>query len=366
MAYPYHFININCHEVTLSDILSNTITPSSDFEPKTFSFIKNWLKGVESFKLHTSGSTGKPKEITLTRNQLQQSAKRTIAALGVSENDTAFVCLDTKYIAGKMMLVRALEGNMKIIAVEPVSNPLQKLSPQTTISFAAFVPLQLQEMLKHTDCIQKLNQMKAIIIGGGAVNTSLQKETKKLSCPVYATYGMTETVSHIALQRLNGREASDHFTVLPGIIIEVDDRGCLVIQLPEFEQKIVTNDLVELMAPNGFRWLGRLDNVINSGGFKISPEKIEKIVENSCNELTMGKSFFICGLPDDRLGQKLVLAIEGYPVSGEKKILSALKQHLHPYEVPKQIFYIREFIRTDTGKINRLKTSSQLPVSGDQ
>ncbi len=358
LTSPHDLIHVSNREVQLTDILSSGATPLSDFESETFSFIRNWLLDVDSFRINTSGSTGTPKEITLTRKQLQQSAQRTISALHLNQNDTALICLDTKYIAGKMMLVRAFESNMKIVAVEPTSNPLLKLSSDTPISFAAFVPLQLQEMLKNEDCIQKLNRMKAVIIGGGAMHATLQHETSKLPCPVYATYGMTETVSHIALQRLNGKEASDHFTVLSGIEIQVDDRGCLVIRLPEFEEKIATNDLVDLISPTSFRWLGRFDNVINSGGYKIHPEKVEKVVESIFQERMVDRPFFISGIPDDRLGQKLILIIEGFPISGQNKILSTLQQHLHPYEVPKQIFNIREFNRTETGKIDRLKTAA--------
>lgn len=356
--YSHKAIWINNREVTLTEILSGGGMPSSEFESHTFSFIKNWVQGIDFIKLQTSGSTGEPKEITLTRDQLEKSAQRTIKAIALDKEHVAFVCLDTKYIAGKMMLVRALESDMKIIASEPTANPLHKISSDARISFAAFVPLQVQEMLKHPDSIKKLNQMKAIIVGGGEVNASLQTEIKKLQCAVYATYGMTETVSHIALQRLNGKEASNSFTSLPGVAIEIDERGCLVIQLPEFQEKIKTNDLVELEGPTDFRWLGRFDNVINSGGFKISPEKIEKIIESIFQERAIVRQFFVCGLPDSRFGQKLILVIEGFPISGGKKILAALSQQLHPYEVPKQILHIREFILTDTGKINRLKTAS--------
>jgi O-succinylbenzoic acid--CoA ligase len=358
MVYTHHSININGQEVKITNILSGEVTSSSEFETETFSFIQNWLQNVESYKLQTSGSTGTPKEIVLTRKQLQQSAQRTIKAFSLTENDIAFICLDTKYIAGKMMLVRAFESNMKILAVEPSSNPLQKVSSDTSNTFAAFVPLQLQEMLKHSGSIKKLNQFKAIIVGGGAVNSSLQNEIKKISCPVYATYGMTETISHIALQRLNGDEATENFTTLPGIQIEVDERNCLVISLPEFSEKIVTNDLADLKTASNFKWLGRFDNVINSGGIKISPEKIEEAVESIFQERSLNRPFFVYGIPDDQLGQKMVLLIEGFPISGEKKILAILKEQLHAYEVPKKIYHIREFIRTETGKINRAKTAA--------
>jgi len=360
MSYSFSSISINNREVTLTDILAGVIPARSTFESETFSFIKNWLEGAESFELLTSGSTGTSKEIKLTRNQLQQSAQRTGVALPLTQHDTALVCLDTKYIAGKMMLVRALEGNMKVMAVDPVANPLLKLTPQTLPSFAAFVPLQLQEILYHSESLQKLNQFKTILIGGARVDVSLENEIKKLSCSVYSTYGMTETVSHIALQKLNGDDATDYFTSLPGIGIAKDERGCLVIQVPEFTEKITTNDLVEIVTPNAFRWLGRFDNVINSGGFKITPERIEKLIENIFQKLAVKRSYFIGAIHDKRLGEQLFLAIEGFPVSVEKKIMVALKQDLHPYEVPKKVYYIREFIRTETGKINRLKTTEMI------
>jgi O-succinylbenzoic acid--CoA ligase len=357
MSYSHSSIRINQREVILRDIVGNLAPAHSEFESEIFFFIRNWLEGIESFKLFTSGSTGSPKEIILTRHQLQQSASRTREALGLTPQDTALVCLDTKYIAGKMMLVRALEGNMKIIAIEPSSNPLEKIGPETGLSFGAFVPLQLHEMLNHTDSARMLNQFKVIIVGGASIDAQLESEIKKLSCAAYATYGMTETVSHIALQKLNGTNADDHFITLPGTKISTDERGCLVIDLPEFSEKIVTNDNVEIISPTAFRWLGRYDNVINSGGFKITPERIEKLLASIFKDLTVKRSYFIGSIPDVPLGQKLFLAIEGFPISAEKKVLLAMKQHLHPYEVPKKVFYIREFIRTETGKINRTKTT---------
>lgn len=357
MSYPFSSIRINHREVILRDIIGNLAPAHSEFESETFSFIKNWLTGAETFKLTTSGSTGSPKEIILTRHQLQQSANRTREAIGLTPQDTALVCLDTKYIAGKMMLVRALEGNMKIIAIEPSSNPLGKIGSEIRLTFGAFVPLQLHEILNHPGSARLLNQFKVIIVGGASINAQLESEVKKLSCAVYATYGMTETVSHIALQKLNGNNADDHFSTLPGIKISKDERGCLVIDLPEFSEKIVTNDLVEIINPTTFRWLGRYDNVINSGGFKITPERIEKLIETIFQGLTLKRSYFIGAMPDKQFGQKLFLAIEGFPVSVEKRIMAGLKQHLHPYEVPKKVFYIRKFIRTETGKINRIKTT---------
>lgn len=347
MSYLFSDILLNQRNVTITDIIAAKVAAQTAFEAETFLLIQDWLKKKDAFTLTTSGSTGAPKEITLTRNQLQQSALRTISALGLTKNDTALVCLDTKYIAGKMMLVRAIEGNMKVIGVEPTINPLLKI--KEPISFTAVVPMQLQEILKDASSVKKLNQMKAVIIGGAVVSKELLKRINDLTCAVFVTYGMTETVSHIALQRLNGEHAEDYFSALPGITIETDKQNCLVIKLPEFSEKIITNDVVELAGQGKFRWVGRYDNIINSGGFKISPEKVEKAIERFLPD----QSFFVSAMPDERLGEKLVLIIEGESTSTD--FLSTVK-NLHPYEVPKAVISIKKFIRTETGKINRQKT----------
>jgi o-succinylbenzoate---CoA ligase len=358
MAYPFPEITLNNRPVRLDDILNQHATPQSAFEETTFDFIRQWISGAESFTLHTSGSTGTPKQITVTRNQLRQSALRTINVLGLTPRQTVLVCLDTKYIAGKMMLVRAFEGNLKIVATEPAANPFQSLSPTTAIDFAAFVPLQLQELLRDSKNFAQLNTLHQIIVGGAPVNSWLEQDLQKLNCRVYGTYGMTETVSHIALQLLNGPEKADCFQVLAGIAIEQDERGCLIIQLPEFPEKIVTNDLIELLDAHRFRWQGRWDSVINSGGYKISPEKVEAEVDRVLAASSLHGAHFVGGIPDEKLGQKLILVLEGKPLTVEQEnhIIDKLREILHPFEVPKQIRYSNRIIRTDTGKINRMQS----------
>lgn len=346
MVYVHKNVTINKFKAAISDILKDTFFKQSSFESETISFIKAWLSDQQTFILNTSGSTGVPKEITVTRKQLQASAHRTINKLKLSEKNTALICLDTKYIAGKMMLVRALEANMKIIAVEPASNPIKDLTEQP--DFAAFVPLQLDEIFKDKDSVETLNRFQSIIIGGAAVSASLSGKIKSLSCDVYATYGMTETVSHIALQKLNGTDAHDSFEIFPDININVDERDCLVIDLPGFHEPIITNDLVRIIDNSHFKILGRYDNIINSGGVKLIPETIEKKLSSLLNQ-----PFFVTGANDDRLGQKLVLIIEGKEVPD---LSNLVKQSLSTYEVPKEIIYVSEFIRTETQKINRQKT----------
>jgi o-succinylbenzoate---CoA ligase len=349
MSYTHSSIRINAREVQLADMLSRAINPGSAFEEHTFSFIKSWLQGAEEFTLTTSGSTGAPKEITLSRNQLEQSAQRTIKALTLSSNHAALVCLDTRYIAGKMMLVRALEANMKIIAVEPASDPVQKLPVNHQPDFAALVPLQLETIFSDPVSLQKIQLFKTVILGGAAASESLKAKIKTLRPAVYATYGMTETVSHIALQKLNGPDAQEYFETLPDVKIKTDERDCLVIELPGFNETIITNDLVKLIDDSHFEILGRYDTIINSGGVKLVPETIERKIE----PLLINQSFFVAGIADDRLGQKLILLIEG---EQQETLPAALKLALSAYEVPKKIVYLNQFIRTGTGKINRPKT----------
>jgi o-succinylbenzoate---CoA ligase len=362
MVYTFPEIIINNRAVKVNDILSQVVTPQSLFEESTFRFIHDWLSKTQTFKQFTSGSTGAAKEIVLTRNQLQQSAWRTITALQLAPHQTALVCLDTKYIAGKMMLVRALERNMRIVATEPTANPFKSLEKNCTVDFVALVPMQLQNILKEAENVLRISEIGKIIIGGAAVSEALQREVETLNCEVYATYGMTETVSHVALQRLNGKQESDYFEVLPGITIAQDERGCLMIELPEFSDKIVTNDLVNIVDDRHFQWQGRWDSVINSGGYKIFPEKVERQLELVMRELQIAARFFVSGLPDERLGRKLVLALEYEPLSKteECELLNRLKLVVHAYEVPKEILYSHAFVITDTGKIDRIKTIQDL------
>lgn len=330
--------------------------PSNAFEKSTMEFVQQWLSGKSSFNIHTSGSTGKPKSITITRQQMETSARLTIHALQLKPAQTALVCLDTGYIAGKMMLVRALVNHMNIIAVNPTANPLENTNHSP--DFAAVVPLQLEEMLKHKQAVEHLNKMSTIIVGGAPVSTVLERKLQQISTPVYATYGMTETVSHIALKKLNGSERSDTFTAFDEVKLGLDARSCLTIQsaLTNHEM-LVTNDRVNLIDDHHFEWLGRIDNTINSGGVKIQSEKVEKVVAQILDELALPNRFFVAGLPDEKLGQKVCLIIESESIQkDEEKIGVRLQKKLGKYEVPKSILNISQFSETPTGKINRVET----------
>jgi O-succinylbenzoic acid--CoA ligase len=311
-------------------------------------FCHEWLSGKTTFTITTSGSTGTPKTIELRRGQMIASAKKTINALGLREGMTSLVCLDVNFIAGKMMLVRSMLAGMKMTIVEPVANPLSEL-PSLKLDFTALVPYQLGAILSSS-ARSRLNDVGRIILGGASIGSELLREIKKIDTPVYATFGMTETLSHIALQKLNGRDAQDFFEVLDDIEISVDERQCLVIKADYLDDAVTTNDIVELINKKCFRWLGRWDNVINTGGVKVMPEKVEQAI----GDLLANNRYFVASLAHEQLGQQVVLVVEGMlSLEEEMKVLNKLKSVLLKYEVPKQVLYCSEFATTQTQKVNR-------------
>lgn len=335
----------------------------SDFEIYTLQFCKQWLNNQKQFTIPTSGSTGQPKSIIIKRGQMVVSTRMTADALNLIAGDKALVCLDTAYIAGKMMLVRGFEIGMQMTIVTPSSNPLEPL-PGTDFDFTALVPLQLQTILERSsEKLAILNGMKAIIVGGAPVGINLEKKIRQLKVPVYSTYGMTETVSHIALRRLNGKSKTDHYTALKNVTIGRDSRGCLTIRSALTENQLLnTNDIVEITSDNSFKWIGRADNVINTGGVKVQVEKLEKIIENVLIELGIEKRFIVAGVKDDILGQKIILILEGIKLSvdKEKGLHNVLNSTLNQYEIPKKTLYIKQFRETGTGKIRRAATLKML------
>lgn len=325
-------------------------------EKNALSFCHAWLNDHPAFTFQTSGSTGQPKKISFNKNQLTASALLTQRALNLEAGMNAFICLDVNFIAGAMMLVRSMVTGMNMTVVPPSSNPLK--SPSSAFDFASFVPLQMTSMLKSD--FQKLNSIGKILIGGAPVHSELIQDLQNLNVAVYASYGMTETITHIALQKLNGSNRQDYFQLLPGIHGQSDNRGCLVIQAGHLDKEVITNDIIEWHGDNKFKWIGRADLIINSGGIKIQIERVEEIVEDIFKELNIPKGFFIAGIPDRDLGQKLVLITEGdigSTLTGTLK--TKLELRLPKLEIPKQILNAEKFILTSTQKIDRAATLAQ-------
>ncbi|WP_397447136.1 AMP-binding protein [Polaribacter sp. R77954] len=350
---------------TVDEILRYT----KDFSVDIHQFLENWFAAEHAILVQTSGSTGLPKSIQLKKELMQNSALATGAFFNLPKNTTALLCLPTQYIAGKMMLVRAITLGWHLDVVEPSSNPLEKI--EKNYDFSAMVPLQLENSLL------KIKKIKKLIVGGGVVSNLLQKKLQHLSTEVFATYGMTETITHIAVKKLNkplsfiGRitktsfetKVNSFYQTLPNVTIYKDQRNCLVISAPKVAEKlVVTNDVVQLISDTQFQWLGRFDNVINSGGVKLHPEKIEeklsKIIENR---------FFVAGINDEKLGEKLILILEASPKNdilgkAEKSLLSKIQNltSLSKFEKPKEIYFTSQFIETKTGKIQRTQTLQKI------
>jgi O-succinylbenzoic acid--CoA ligase len=231
-----------------------------------------------------------------------------------------------------------------------VPSALPRIDYEKNYDFCAFTPMQLKNFAKY------LKSIKTVIVGGGRVSNHIKALVQDKKPQVYETYGMTETVSHIAVKKLNkfsGDATDAYFTTLPDISISQDDRGCLVIEAPKLsEDTIVTNDLVEIYSDNQFEWIGRYDNMINTGGIKVFPEQIEEKLQDRMN----GRQFFIYGVEDDTLGEKIILVVEGT----EADIDSTILDDLDKYEKPKDILFTRKFKETASGKIHRAKTIASI------
>ncbi len=321
-----------------------------------FEFLYKWFTGEEAFKMPTSGSTGKPKNVVINKRQMVLSAEKTIAALKLNPRDKALLCISPQYIGGLMMVVRSLVGDLQLTVIEP-GNPFEKLSSDEYFDFTALVPLQLQKILSDEKSLVKLNAMKAVIVGGAPISSALEAASQQCRSPIYQTFGMTETVSHIALRRINGATAEKYYTVLPGVEISRDKRGCLIIKSDVVdEQPLVTNDVVEITGDGKFSWIGRADNIINSGGIKVNPERVEQAISEVISDSIDKWNFFVAGLPDSSLGEKVVAIFEKSLQRAVKEdfLLDALKQKLSLYEIPKRIYFVESLVRTSTGKISRL------------
>ena len=296
-------------------------------------FLLDWFDDKDYIEMRTSGTTGLPKLVRLEKQAMIQSALATGDFFELEPGNKALLCLPVKFIAGKMMLVRSLILGLELDIVAPSTQPLALNTK--VYDFVAMVPLQVQ------NSIDGLKNVKKLIVGGAKMDLTLEEKLLPLKTAVYETYGMTETITHIAAKKLG----ETVFTVLPHVKIAQDDRGCLVITVPTIsEEPIVTNDLVELIRENQFIFLGRIDNVVNSGGVKLIPEQIEaKLIGKLTNR------FFVTGVPDTTLGEKLILVIEGEKQEFENDFFDVLDK----YEKPKEIVFVPKFKENENGKLLR-------------
>ena len=312
-------------------------------------FLAEWHNDSPTVLVHTSGSTGKPKPMLVEKRRMQASARITCRFLGLHEGDTALLCMPLDYIAGKMMVVRALTCGLQLVSVPPSSHPLatSHLSPfPSRIDFAAMVPLQVWNSLQVPEERHRLMHIRHLIIGGGAIDQALASQLADFPHQVWSTYGMTETLSHIALRRLNGPEASDWYTPFDGVALSLTDEGCLVINAPAVHEGPLAAPASSAPAtassPRRFRILGRKDNVVCSGGIKIQIEEVERLLRPHLHV-----PYMITKAPDEKLGEQVVLLTESKTVGD---VLALCRLHLPKYWVPRRILSVDRLPLTETGK----------------
>lgn len=339
----FKFNGIHLNYKQIKRVAFSYIKEGKEYEKEIFTFLLNWFDDSLHIEVQTSGTTGKPKIIKIEKRFVVASALSTGDFLNLKPGDSALLCLSANYIAGKLMLVRALILGLELDTVEPSSEPLK--ASTKNYDFVAMVPMQVESS------ITQLNQIKTLIIGGSEVNLILKEKLQNSSTNIFETYGMTETVSHVAMKRIE----NNYFEALPNVVFSKDERNCLVIDAFQVAaSRIITNDLVELISEKEFIWKGRFDNIINSGAVKLLPEEIEAKLQKSIKN-----RFFIASEKDDKLGQKVILVIES-----EKDLNLDEKafKNLSKYEIPKKIYYINKFVETTTNKINRNATLKKMKV----
>lgn len=334
----------------------------SKLEKDTLTIAHKWLNNESHFSLQTSGSSGSPQTLTFSRGQILKSVEQTTKAFHLQPGDKVLNPLSSGYVAGFMMLMRGLVHAMPVFCVEPSRTPYPDSLVNENLDFAAFVPLQMQNLLENGYQAQ-LNQMKAIIIGGGPMNPQLENQIKELTTPAYHTYGMTETLTHVAIRQITPTQENS-YQALPGNQFRQGNSEQLIIHTPLWSNPITTNDRVELIDRFNFHWMGRLDRVVNSGAYKIQLEPTESQVAKAFkDEWDTIPEFFLAAVPDKALGEKLVLVIKTQePLFPDAKeaFRDALRRYLPAYEIPKAIFDLREFAYTHTGKVDQQTTLTSI------
>lgn len=338
---------------------SDISTGGTDFKRELFTFLSEWFDAGDTMLVHTSGSTGQPKELRVKKEHMMASACLTCSFLELQEGDTALLCMPLKYIAGKMVVVRALVAGLDLLPVTPSGHPLGATGAVPV--FAAMIPMQVYNSLQVPGEKKKLCRIKHLIIGGGAIDVRFAGELKELPNAVWSTYGMTETLSHIALRRLNGPMASDWYTPLKEVDIRLSGEGTLVIHAPRVcSDELTTNDIAEIDVCNRFRILGRRDNTINSGGVKIQAEQ----VENALLQHIL-PPFLVTSVPDEKFGEMVVLLVEGQIPTDIEIVYERV---LPAYWRPKRTISVPRIPLTGTGKPDRatakiVARNSCLPIS---
>lgn len=351
---------------SFDEIRSGKFAIDDEYLKYTLNFCKDWLSGTTHFTFTTSGSTGSPKAIVADREHMLISARGTIKAIQLSAAEHVYLCISSKMIGGAMMLVRAMELGCDITIFSPTSNPLDIIDENHPYTFVSFVPMQVFEVQSDESIQRKLNRFKHILLGGASANENTLLALSKLTCETWQTYGMTETLSHIALRRV-GKDK--YYKVLEGVHIKKDERNCLCISSPiTDDQWLLTNDVINLVDETHFELAGRIDDVINSGGIKIFSYDVEHAIIEKMNELEIPpKPMFVCRKPDEKYGESVVVVMMGEKLNNE--VLEQLKDYckntLGKYAAPRHFYFVNEFEKLESGKLDK-KLTLQKVLNKDQ
>lgn len=329
-------------------------TAKEEWEQLIWRFIVDWYdNNTTSIEVYTSGSTGKPKAIQHTKQVMAAHARLTCETLQLPPCVTAWLCLPAHKIGGMMMLVRSLVNRMDLLCTKPSGSPFSVLEEKHPVVFAALTPMQLKSAINDAELFRKMNCIQTILLGGETVSAELLQHLQRAENNIYSTFGMTETISHIALKKISGTNPNEHYHTLKGITVSTDERNCLTINAPAFGvHHLVTNDMVEILSPTAFNWLGRIDNIINTGGIKVIPEQVEQKLLPFIDA-----PFFIVGIPDEKTGERVALVVEKETLDNDEKTsLQNCFSVLGKYEVPRTILHTAKFERADNGKVKRKET----------
>jgi O-succinylbenzoic acid--CoA ligase len=327
---------------------------TAEWEQDVWKFLINWYhNNSDTIEVFSSGSTGPPKAIQHSKKAMQAHAQITCETLQLPRGITAWLCLPASKIGGMMMLVRSMVNRMDLLCTKPSANPFEDLDDNHAVAFAALTPMQMKATETDYTRYRKMNRIKTILLGGEAVSAGLIKHLYAAENNIYATFGMTETISHIALKKLNGLHPDAHYKTLNGITVATDERNCLVVHAPAIGiSNMATNDLATIVSATEFDWLGRIDHIINTGGIKVIPEAVEQKLLPFMNV-----PFFIAGMPDETTGSKVTLVLEatGLTQQDHAKLQECFKV-LGKYETPRAVLVAPAFVKTENGKIKRAET----------
>ena len=336
---------IICDADNVQQLLSNLPDNTPQIQRDLYNFLADWFNESPYITVHTSGSTGTPKEFTVRKEQMIQSAILTCSFLNLRKGDNALLCMPLQYIAGKMVVVRALVAGLTLILRTPSGHPLADV--EVSLRFAAMIPLQVFNTIQVPEERERLCQTEIVIVGGGAINKELEDEIRQLPNDIYSTYGMTETLSHIALRKLNGPDASSAYTPFSSVKLCLSPEKTLVIQAPQVcDDTLVTNDLAEIHPDGTFTILGRKDNTINTGGIKVQIESIEETLRS-----IISVTFAITAIPHPGLGEAIVLLVE--KTTDTDSLPDRIASLLPKYQQPKYIRQVDAIPLTGSGKTDR-------------